>query len=181
VVKLLIKEASVVDCGTIEDAADAERWVRSRAQREGVTLDAATVRALVERTGLDLVRLRAGFERLVLYAMGQPAITPGDVRQAVPAGPEAAEDFGVSNAIRRNDAGHALRELQLALDAGAPPYFVLGQLRTAAERLPAARVHAGIEAVLRTDIALKSSGGDPRILLERLVVELCESGRRGRF
>ena len=26
---------------------------------------------------------------------------------------------------------------------------------------------------LRTDIALKSSGGEPRILLERLVVELC--------
>jgi len=34
-----------------------------------------------------------------------------------------------------------------------------------------------IEAVFRTDIALKSSGGDPRILIERLVVELCE-GRR---
>jgi DNA polymerase-3 subunit delta len=181
VVKLLIKEASVVDCGTIDDSAAAERWVKARAAREGVAMDAATIRALVERTGLDLVRLRAGVERLVLYAMGQPAITPDDVRQAVPAGPEAGEDFGVSNAIRRNDAGSALRELQLALDAGSPPYFVLGQLRTAAERLPPARVRAGIEAVLRTDIALKSSGGDPRMLLERLVVELCESGRRGRL
>ena len=141
-------------------------------------MDAATTRALVERTGLDLVRLRAGFERVVLYAMGQPKITPDDVWQAVPAGPEAGEDFGVSNAIRRNDAASALRELQLALDAGAPPYFVLGQLRGAAERLPPARVHAGIEAVLRTDIAIKSSGGDPRILLERLVVELCEKRLR---
>ena len=179
-VKLLIREAHVIDCGTIGDAADAERWVTARASREGVTLDPATVRALVERTGIDLVRLRAGLERLVLYAMGQPKITPDDVRQAVPAGPEAGEDFGVSNAIRRNDAANALRELNLALDAGAPPFFMLGQLRTAAERLPAARVHAGIDAVFRTDLALKSSGGDPRMLLERLVVELCES-RRGRL
>src|SRR4051812_34319087 len=27
IVKLLVKEAQVVDCGTIEDAADAERWL----------------------------------------------------------------------------------------------------------------------------------------------------------
>jgi hypothetical protein len=33
-----------------------------------------------------------------------------------------------------------------------------------------------MDAVFRTDLALKSSGGDPRVLLERLVVELC--GRR---
>ena len=38
---------------------------------------------------------------------------------------------------------------------------------------------AAIEALLRTDLALKSSGGDPRILLERLVVELC-AGKRAR-
>jgi DNA polymerase III delta subunit len=30
-----------------------------------------------------------------------------------------------------------------------------------------------MDALLRTDIALKSSGGDHRILLERLVVEMC--------
>ena len=28
--------------------------------------------------------------------------------------------------------------------------------------------------LFRTDLALKSSAGDPRVLLERLVVELCE-------
>src|SRR5262245_5119926 len=32
-VKLLLKEAQVVDCGTITDAADAERWVKARAER----------------------------------------------------------------------------------------------------------------------------------------------------
>ena len=33
-----------------------------------------------------------------------------------------------------------------------------------------------IEAVFRTDLTLKRSGGDPRVLLERLVVELCGGG-----
>ena len=176
--KLLAKESHVIDCGTIEDAGDAERWVKARAAKEGITLDPATSRALVERTGLDIVRLRGAIERLALYAMGQPTISVEDIRQAVPAGPEAQADWGIANAIQRNDAAEALRELGLSLDAGAPPFMVLGQLRIAAEKVPGPRLAAAIEALLRTDLALKSSGGDPRILLERLVVELCAPRRR---
>jgi DNA polymerase-3 subunit delta len=178
VVKLLLKEAHVVDCGTIEDEADAERWVKTHAARMGAPLDKSAVRALVRRAGVDVVRLRAGLERLALYSMGQATITADDVRQAVPAASEAQAEFGIATAIARNDAAEALHELHLALDAGAPPFFVLGQLRSAAERLPLPRLRTGIEAVFRTDLALKSSGGDPRVLLERLVVELCESPRR---
>jgi DNA polymerase-3 subunit delta len=174
VVKLLLKEAQVVNCGAIEDAAEAERWVKARAAREGVTFEPAAASALVERAGLDIARLRAGFERVSLYAMGQPAVTAEDVRQSVPAGPEAQEHFGIANAIDQGDARAALRQLGAALDSGAAPFFVLGQIRTAAERVPSSRVTRAIEALFRTDVALKSSGGDPRILLERLVVELCE-------
>jgi DNA polymerase-3 subunit delta len=178
VVKQLLQAAQIVNCGTIGDESDAERWVKTRAAGMNAPLDAGAVRALVRRAGLDLVRLRSGLERLALYAMGQPTITADDVRQAVPAAPDAQADFGIANAISRNDAAEALHELHLALDAGAPPYFVLGQLRTAAERLPAPRVRTGIDAVFRTDLALKTSGGEPRVLLERLVVELCEPRRR---
>jgi DNA polymerase III delta subunit len=52
--------------------------------------------------------------------------------------------------------------------------MLMGQLRAAAEKLPASRLRGAIDAVFRTDLAIKSSGGEPRILLERLVVELCE-------
>ena len=179
-VKLLMKEAAVVSCGVIEDDADAERWVTARAGAIGATLPPAAARALVERTGLDLARLRSGLDRLVLYTMGQDAVTVDDVRQAVPMGPEVQADFGIAKAIWRNDAADALHELRLALDAGAVPVMVMGQLRAAAEKLPAPRVRPAIDAVFRTDLGLKSSGGDPRVLLERLVVELCgEMGRRG--
>ena len=42
--------------------------------------------------------------------------------------------------------------------------------------MPAPRLRPAMDALFRTDIALKSSGGDPRILLERLVVEMCAGG-----
>jgi DNA polymerase-3 subunit delta len=176
VVKLLLKDAQVVDCGTIADEADAERWVKARAARDKVPVDAGAVRALVERAGPDLVRLRSGLERVSLYSLGQSSITASDVQQAVPAAPDAQADFGVAKAIWRNDARAALRELALAMDAGAVAVMMMGQLRAAAEKLPAARLRTAMDAVFRTDLALKSSGGDPRVLLERLVVELC--GRR---
>jgi len=35
------------------------------------------------------------------------------------------------------------------------------------------RVAGAVDALFRTDLDLKTSGGDPRVLLERLVVELC--------
>src|SRR6266850_1186274 len=152
---------------------DAERWVRERAERDKVPLDTAAVRALVERAGNNIVHLRGGLERLALYAMGQPKITADDVRQVVPVAGEAT-NFGIADAIGRNDAAEALRELTLALEGGAQPFFVLGQLRWVAEKMPRARLKVAIEAVFRTDEAIKSSGGDPKILLERLVVELCE-------
>jgi DNA polymerase-3 subunit delta len=167
-VKLLLERASVVDCGTIADAGDAERWVKTRAARDRVPLDAGAVRAIVARGGTDLVRLRSGLERVMLYAMGQPSITADDVKAVMTAAPDEEENFGIANAIRSGDAAGALKQLGAALDNGAQPFFVLGQIRSAAEQAPPTRVRDAI----RTDLALKSSGGDPRILLERLVVEL---------
>jgi len=173
-VKLLLKEAQVVDCGTIADATDAERWVKARVERDRIPLDAAAVRTLVERAGIDIMRLRSGLERVALYAMGQAKITVDDVKQVVAATAEAT-NFGIANAIEENDAAEALRELSLALDGGAQPFFLLGQLRWVAEKMPRQRLKAAVDAVFRTDEAIKSSGGDPKVLLERLVVELCSS------
>lgn len=178
VIKLLLKVAHVVDCGSIETEADAQRWVKARAAREHVTLEPAAITELVARAGLDLARLRAGFDRVTLYAMGQAAITVDDVRQAVTAGPEAQADWGIANAIQRNDVREALRELGLAFDSGDVAVKILGQIRIAAEKLPARRLAPAMNALFRTDIALKSSGGDSRILLERLVVEMCADARR---
>jgi hypothetical protein len=64
----------------------------------------------------------------------------------------------------------------LRFDRGDSPHALVGQLRWwVSQRLaPAApeRVKPALEALLRADLALKSSGGEERILVERLVVEL---------
>lgn len=183
VCKTLLRLAHVVECGALETDAAAERWVKARAVKEGVTFDAGAVAALVKRAGgvaggdegrrPDIVRLRAGFERVVLYGMGQATIAAADVREAVPAAPDEQRNFGIADAIRAGDAAGALHELGLVLEAGAMPVMVMGQIRWAAEQVAAPRVRAAIDAVFRTDLALKSTGGEPRVLLERLVVELC--------
>jgi hypothetical protein len=79
----------------------------------------------------------------------------------------------MTNAIERGDAGAALHELDMKLDAGEFPPMILGQVRWfVTTKLAPKRVPAAVDALMRTDLALKSSG-NPRILLERLVVELC--------
>jgi DNA polymerase III delta subunit len=179
VVKLLLKEAAVVDCGTIADAAGAARWVKARAEDAGARLEAAAVGELVERVGLDAAQLRAALDRVLLYALGAKTVTAAHVRDAVPPGVEAHVDFGIAKAIWRDDTAGALRELRLALDAGAMPVMLMGQVRAAAEKLDRGRLPAALDAVFRTDLALKSSGGDPEVLLERLVLELASPRRRG--
>jgi DNA polymerase III delta subunit len=89
----------------------------------------------------------------------------------------AQDDWAVTNAISRGDTAEALRQLGLALEAGGVSYQILGQLAWfVREKMTAAdprRVKPAVEALFRTDVELKSSGGDPRVLLERLVVDLC--------
>jgi len=181
--KLLQKQnATIVECGVIEDQADAERWVRTRVAAAGTEIDPQAARLLVTRAGLDVRRLRAEVDRLLLYALGQARISIDDAKAI--AGPMAlTDDWAMTNAIEAAQTGEALRQLALMLDAGAPPEKILGQLgwlvRTKFPQLAPTDVRPAVEAVFRTDVDLKRSAGEPRILLERLVVELC-AGKRAR-
>jgi DNA polymerase III subunit delta len=180
--KLLLKQATLVECGAIETQADAERWIRNRVVAAGAQIDPAGARLLAERSGSDIKRLRNDVERLMLYALGQKAIALDDVRQIV--GPATLQDaWAMTNAIEVGDGATALRQLALVLDAGAPPEKVLGQLgwlvRTKFPAIAPGALRPAIDALFRTDLDLKRSGGDPRVLLERLIVELC-TWKRGR-
>jgi DNA polymerase III delta subunit len=189
--KQLAKHATVVECGAPEDVAAAERWVRERLANAGVELDRAGARALAMHAGFpdrprgdgqtgDIRVLRGDVDRLLLYALGQKRISADDVRAVV--GPAALQDqWAMSNAVEAGKSGEALRQLALLLDSGAAPPMVLGQLgQVVRSKFPAAapnQLRPAVEALFRTDQDLKRSGGDPRILLERLVVELCSGTR----
>jgi DNA polymerase-3 subunit delta len=179
--KILQKQATIVECGVLADLADAERFVRTRVAAGGAAIDPSAARLVAQRAGIDVKRLRADVERLMLYALGQKQITVDDVREVT--GPAALQDdWAMTNAIEAGQAGDALRQLALMLDAGAPPEKVLGQLgwvvRAKFPGIAPGSVGPAVDALFRTDQDLKRSGGDPRVLLERLVVELC-AGQRG--
>ena len=179
--RILQKLATIVECGVLTDLADAERWVRTRVAAGGAAIDPAAARLVAQRAGTDVKRLRADVERLLLYALGQKQITAEDVREVT--GPASLQDdWAMTNAIEAGQAGDALRQLALMLDAGAPAEKILGQLgwlvRAKFTGIAPASVRPAVDAVFRTDQDLKRSAGDPRVLLERLVVELC-AGKRG--
>ena len=180
--KLLAKQATLVECGAIESQGDAERWIRNRVSAAGVQIEPAGARLLAERGGTDVKRLRNDVERLLLFTLGQKTISLDDAREI--AGPAALQDdWAMTNAIESGDAATAVRQLALMLDSGAPPEKILGQLgwlvRTKFPMLAPFGLRSAVDALFRTDLDLKRSAGDPRVLLERLVVELT-TGRRGR-
>lgn len=176
--KLLYKNAVVIGCGGLSDPAEAEHWVRARVGEQGMKIEPAAARLLVERAGLDVARLRGEVERACLFAAGRSTVTVADVRE-IAGGATSQDDWAVVNALRDGNAALALRELALLFDAGGVALLILGQIRSFVERSVApARQAKAFEALLRTDLALKTMGRrDPRdeqVLLERLIVELCE-------
>jgi DNA polymerase III delta subunit len=181
--RILQKLATIVECGVLTDLADAERWVRTHVAAGSVAIDPAAARLVAQRAGTDVKRLRADVERLMLYALGQKQITADDVREVT--GPASLQDdWAMTNAIEAGQAGDALRQLALMLDAGAPAEKILGQLgwlvRAKFTGIAPASVRPAVDALFRTDQDLKRSAGDPRVLLERLVVELCAGKRAAR-
>jgi DNA polymerase-3 subunit delta len=173
-VKLLRKRATSVDCGTLETAAEATKWIRGALQRDGLDIEAKAVNVLLESTGLSLGRIRAEVEKLALYCAGEKSVTLQHVRDTTTPIDEPGDGPVVGFAIRDGDVKTALRELTTMLDGGMPHLPILGQIRWGAGMLrPDSRARRALDLVLETDLALKSSGGEPRFLLEALVIRLC--------
>jgi|TARA_B100001146_G_scaffold221173_1_gene231099 DNA polymerase-3 subunit delta len=174
ITKLLLKCATVIECEGIRDTNAAASWIREQADRHHVKFDGAAVRLLTQRVGRDIARMRADFDRVLLYASGQKQIGVDDVK-AVVGDADLQDDWAITDYIVQRATGKALRELALALDEKKAAEMILGQLRYIVEaKLDSSRIPTAVEALYRTDHDLKTSAGDPRVLLERLVVELCQ-------
>jgi DNA polymerase-3 subunit delta len=175
IVKALIERGITVATGLVGSGADAIRLIDELAAARGMAVDRDAAARLAELAAGNGAKLRADTERVLMYA-GEGTVTVDDV-DAVAAVEESSEDvWAVVRAIERSNAAAALRELRLRFESGDTAYGVLGQIAWAVRqprRFPAARLPGAIDALFRTDVALKTSGGDPRVLLERLVVELC--------
>jgi DNA polymerase-3 subunit delta len=186
--KRLLEKAQVTrfdgfNVGSPADRAGARRdaaaQLRGELAQAGRAIDRDALEMLITRAGGEISKLRGDVERLLLYTQGQARISASDVAE-VTAIERDIDDWAVTNALGAGDAAAALREVGVRLDRGDSPHMLMGKLRwwvanRLVERAPE-RVRPALDALLRTDLALKSSGGEDRVLIERLVVEL--SARR---
>jgi DNA polymerase-3 subunit delta len=164
------------DGGRRDAVSEAAAWLRDELVRSGRTIDPDAARLLVSRAGQDITKLRGDVEKLDLFIHGRSHITADDVMEVVSEATAVDDEWAVVNAIANGDVARALAALDLRLDRGDSPHALVGQLRWwVSQRLAESdpgRVKAAVDALLRTDLALKRSGGDDRVLVERLVVEL---------
>jgi DNA polymerase-3 subunit delta len=190
----LLKQAAVVEYWGLKSDREvrgreiahalhaAEQFVRDRTRDAGLRIGSDAVLPLLEHAGTDISVLRNDVERVITYCLGRGEISAADVR-AVVAGAVQVDEWALTRAIQEGDVREALRHLEQGLEAGQSPWMLLGQLAwfvrsRLGERAPG-RIPPAVDALFRADVAMKSSGGDPQILLERLIVELCGTdGRR---
>jgi DNA polymerase-3 subunit delta len=176
--KRVLEAAKVVDFAGIGDAraGGAAEYIRDEMTRIGRKLEPDAARLLIERSANDITKIRADIERLLLFAGDRRTLTLADVREVVSAQASVDDDWAITNALADGNAARALIETGNRFDRGDSAHAIVGQLRWwVSNRLAAAepsRVKPALDALLRTDLALKSSGGDDRVLVERLVVEL---------
>jgi len=181
--KRLVEKAQVVEFGGLGGSANAREargvaldWLKEELARADRSIDPAAAQLLVDRASGDITKLRGDLERLLIYTEGQKKISRDDVAEVSTAAAGAIDQWGIVNAIEAGDAGRALRELAIRFEHGESPFALIGHLRwwvssKLAEGAPE-RAQGAIDSLLRTDVALKSSGGDEQHLVEKLVVEL---------
>ena len=183
--KRLLEKAAVVEFGGLPPDSGSFRrdarpgtpaWLQAELAQASRTIEPDAARMLMARAGQDITKLRGDVERLLLFTEGRRRISIDDVMEVVAEDHGAGDEWGVVNAIAAGNTARALAEIGRRLDHGDSPHALVGQLRwwvsTRLSEGDPSRVKAALDALLRTDLALKSSGGEDRVLLERLVVEL---------
>lgn len=150
--------------------------LRGTLARDGRSIDTDASKMLLSRAASNVTKLRDDLERLILFVGDRKRITSDDVMEVSSDLNAVEDDWAVVNAIAAGNAALALAETGRRFDRGDSAHALVGQLRwwVSAKLAPAepGRVKTALDALLRTDLALKSSGGDDRVLVERLVVEL---------
>jgi DNA polymerase-3 subunit delta len=174
-VKLVRKHAITVDCGSFGTTAEAAKWVKMRLEQDGLSIEPQAISVLLDAVSHDAGRIRAEVEKLALFAADERTIRVQHVRDLI--SPELRPgDWRELNAILvSRNARAALREVDAQFEAGFQDIQILGMIRSVVRGLSDERAKRGLDAVFRTDLAIKTAG-DPRAkryLLESLVVELC--------
>jgi DNA polymerase III delta subunit len=182
--EVTVFDGNVADDPRADTAKNLGRVLRGVLLSEGRTIEASAAALIVRRAGGDVSKLRDDVDRLVLFIGDRKHITEDDVMEVSAEHHAIDDEWAVTNALAAGNAAAALLEAGRRLDRGDSVHALVGQLRWwVSNRLVGineAHARSALDVLLRTDLALKSSGGDERVLLERLVVELAGAGTGSR-
>ena len=200
--KDIVKQATLKNfpAWTPRDTSQALQWVADEAKNRGVGLTDKHARHLVQRVGFDQWRLHHAIEKLSLagdvsiegidelieanpdeniFALLDTALR-GDAKGIqdsianLKLSNDAYQTFGLLSSQLLQLSALALTDKpsdEVAKDIGAHP-FVLSKLAQYATRLSKAEVKEFIAEAAETDMLMKSSGLDPWLHVEQLLIKI---------
>jgi len=197
-VKAFKAPAALVDCAPPKGAKAVVAFIAAEAKAQGPVYEAGAPEMLAERIGPRLLMLRQELNKVALFVgSGEPVL-----REHVSASTsKVAEEsiWDLMDAIGEGRGALALMLLSRMVGTGAPapvvlaslashfrklsrlrtggavpgPPFIVKKLQRQARRFNSGRLLTCLEAIHKTDTALKGAGAlSPDLALERLVVGL---------
>jgi DNA polymerase-3 subunit delta len=188
--------AVVVACDAPKGARGVASFVRAEAKRQGVAFENAASERLAELVGPQLLLLRQEIAKASLLAGPGEKVSRAHVEQATQSLPEQPI-WDLTDAIGDGASAQALVLLSRMGDVAAPvllgalaahfrklsrvrsggsvggPPFVRRKLEGQAGRFTPGRLHACMQAIHETDVAIKGASAlPPRLAIERLVLAL---------
>ncbi|MBI2982509.1 MAG: DNA polymerase III subunit delta [Deltaproteobacteria bacterium] len=178
-------------------ARDLPSWILSECRQRSIRIEPSAVSWLIERIGAEQRLILSSLEKVSLLVGRDRSIRSQDLDQAVDSFSWKSL-FDLTDAIGRQEGGRAISLWNrmvstgessvgiLALIArhfrilwkvketgqGAPPYF-LKNYQEQASRFTPKKLQNAIDAIFKTDWQLKSSPVSQKLLMDRLVWELC--------
>lgn len=205
--KLLQKMAAIHESKlwTDRDTLQAEQWVVQEAKKLGKTLDKKSAHTLVAWVGVDQWALYQALQKLTVLDQVNPEVIKkiiephpnenafllfetalkGDGQKvaALLRGLEKTDDpyrlFGLLSGQAFQLAALSVAgvpDATVASDLGVHP-FVISKLRPLAKRVEKTGAKKIIEIFAEADTALKTSVGDPWLLIERALVKAAKTAR----
>lgn len=122
----LRKRITVVDCEKLSNT-DLPVWIKQRAKKMGLELTPEQTRLVGDRSGGDLLRVRAELEKLAVFAGVNQKISDKDLEELLPGGPEP-DIFGLIDAVAGRNPKLGLPRLEELLNSGENEIKILATL-----------------------------------------------------
>ena len=121
-----IRPSATVRAFPVPGPGDVRRWIRSRAEAEGVSIEPRAIEALMETIGANLRVLATEIQKLSLYRWDE-TVRYEDVQELVSYTREA-NIFAAVDAVMESRPSVALRQIHQLLIAGRPAGYVISML-----------------------------------------------------